>query len=581
MVYFSVHFNCDPAERKLHVKTHNTARLFFVELLRRTVGAGVRANFPVVLTFLLAAVLGVPAEVSAGDWPVWMGPGGRNASVEVGLPETFDPSGEDGSEAGHNVKWSARLGMAVYGCPTVSNGKVFAGTSIEAVRDDKRFSRMIGGVVLCMEESTGRVIWRLVTPERQDGFPENTVMNQQRWGICSSPTVEGDRLYVVSNGDDVLCLDIEGMANGNDGPFKDEARFMAGAGEDPIELTKADGDIIWRYDIPRELSVAPHDVASCSMVIHDGVVYTSTSNGVGKDHPAGLLKPEAPSFIALDAQTGKLLAVDDLDIGKNIWHTQWSSPSIGKVGGKTLILLGGGDGVCYAFEAFSRAGRKSGDGPELLKTAWSYDCNPLRYRFRDGKEIPYYNGDVRKFKNLRRRRQDTTGFNSGDGDYVGPSQIIATPVFHDDRVYIPIGQDPAHGYGAGMLHCIDATGTGDITKSGRIWTYNKIGRTICTVSVAGGLVYAADLEGRLYCLDAETGREYWVHDTKHETWGSPLIADGKIYLNTTLSFWILAEGKTKEVLFSCRQGSECAPIAANGVVYTVLRDHLYALKEGG
>ena len=128
-----------------------------------------------------------------------------------------------------------------------------------------------------------------------------------------------------------------------------------------------------------------------------------------------------------------------------------------------------------------------------------------------------------------------------------------------------------------MLHCIDATKRGDITGSGRVWTYDKIGRTICTVAVAGGLVYAADLEGRLHCLDAETGEVYWVHDTKHETWGGPLIADGRIYLTTKLSFWVLAEGKTKRTLFSSRQGSECAPIAANGAIYAVLRDRLYAL----
>ena len=503
-------------------------------------------------------------------------------SVETGLVETFDLSGTDESDGessggGKNVKWSVRLGMAVYGCPTVADGRVFAGASLEAVRGDRRFSSAVGGVVVGLEEATGRVLWRLVTPERQDGYPANTAMTQQKWGICSSPTVDGDRVYVVSNGDDVLCLDVHGMANGNDGPFKDEARYMAGAGKKPIELTEADGDIIWRFDIPRELSVAPHDVASCSVVVHDGVVYTSTSNGVGKDHPAGLLKPLAPSFIALDKLTGKLLAVDDVNMGKDIWHAQWSSPSIGKVGDKTLILLGGGDGVCYAFEAFSSARQRRGDKPGLLKTAWSYDCNPRHYRFRDGKEIPYYNGDVRKFKNLRRRRQDTTGFNPGDGSYVGPSQIIATPVFCNDRVYISIGQDPAHGYGVGMLHCIDATKRGDITGSGRVWTYDKICRTICTVAVAGGLVYAADLEGRLHCLDAETGEVYWVHDTKHETWGGPLIADGRIYLTTKLSFWVLAEGKTKRTLFSSRQGSECAPIAANGAIYAVLRDRLYAL----
>ena len=44
-----------------------------------------------------------------------------------------------------------------------------------------------------------------------------------------------------------------------------------------------------------------------------------------------------------------------------------------------------------------------------------------------------------------------------DGLYVGPSEIIATPVFYNNRVYVAIGQDPLHGRGKGCVTCIDAT----------------------------------------------------------------------------------------------------------------------------
>ena len=39
-------------------------------------------------------------------------------------------------------------------------------------------------------------------------------------------TVDGDRAYVLDNRGVVLCLDVRGMANGNDGPFRDEAAYM-------------------------------------------------------------------------------------------------------------------------------------------------------------------------------------------------------------------------------------------------------------------------------------------------------------------------------------------------------------------
>ena len=98
--------------------------------------------------------------------------------------------------------------------------------------------------------------------------------------------------------------------------------------------------------------------------------------------------------------------------------------------------------------------------------------------------------------------------------YVGPSEIIATPVFHNNRVYVAVGQDPLHGRGRGMLNCIDATQTGDISRSGRVWSYDKLDRSLSTVSIADGLVYVADRPGRIHCLDAETGKCYWVHDTR-------------------------------------------------------------------
>jgi outer membrane protein assembly factor BamB len=519
----------------------------------------------------------------ADDWPAWTGPRGCNIASEKGLPAEFDRSEMK------NVRWVTRLGSVAFGCPTVSNGRIFVGTNYPAVKDDPRFADADAGVLACLDEDTGHVLWRLVSPERKDGFPPRTHMVQQRWGICSSPTVDGDRVYVVTNGDDVLCLDVLGLKNGNDGRFQDEARYIALPGAPPVELRDSDADIVWRYDIPRELEVAPHDVGSCSVLIHGDALYTSTSNGIGQGSPVYALNQSAPAFIALDKRTGRLLAVEDEHISERLWHAQWSSPSKGDVGGRTLVFLGGGDGVCYAFEALSEGGpekphvaqgadAKPLDAVGRLKTVWRYDCNPHHYKFRDGKRIYYYQGDVRVYRTKRRNRVSTDGFNSGDGSFVGPSQIIATPVFHENRVYIATGRDPIHGLGRGVLHCIDATQTGDITESGRVWSYEHIGRTMATVAVSDGLVYAADLAGRLHCLDAADGQLYWIHDSEEETWGNPLVADGKVYLNTKESFWILAAAREKRIHFVSRGGSECAPIAANGVVYVFIKGRLYALE---
>ncbi|MGB2822369.1 MAG: PQQ-binding-like beta-propeller repeat protein [Phycisphaerae bacterium] len=527
---------------------------------------------------LAASLVALGSQAArAADWPCWCGPGGGNFSEERPLPASFSrgqksmTTGVDMSTC-RNVKWAARLCSVVYGNPTIANGRVFLGANNGAIRDDKRFRLKKGGVLQCRDEATGKLIWQLIVPhpEKKD-LPPLSNITGHNWGVCSSPTVEGDRVYAVTNAADVLCLDVHGLANGNDGAFKDEAQYIAGRGNEPVELTEGDADIIWRFDLMRDkgVGIVPHDAVSSSILIHGEMLYVTTSNSVDNSH-YNVPSPDAPSLIVLDKKTGRLVAADNELLGHKLWHGLWSSPAKGTVNGKTLIFFGGGDGVCYAFEPIAAATEEL----QQLKKVWQYDCNPPHYRYLDGKPIDYYQGDKRKL-----RKYGDKG-NKSDGTYLGPSTIIATPIFHDGRVYVAIGQDPAHGLGRGLLHCIDASKTGDITKTGKVWSYDGIQRSISTVAVADGLVYAPDISGRLHCVDADTGKCHWVHETRHEAWGGPLVADGKVYFNTKRSFWILAAGKEKKVLHSdTNAGSEASPVAANGVLYAVLKGWLWALHK--
>ena len=510
---------------------------------------------------------------SGGDWPQWGGHNGRNmVSDERGLPDAFDPGKKRPSGGGidqattENVKWTARLGTFAYGNPTVAGGRVFVGTDDLTLQGGGRLKRTKGGMVKCFDAKDGRLLWELVVPNRDPGvLPKGALYTHQFLGTCSSPAVQGGRVYVVTSACEVLCLDAGGLADGNDGPYRDEARYMVGPGKPPLKLEPTDADVVWRLDMIAELGVCPHDTVSCSPLIVGDVLYTSTSNGV--DHPhKKVLKPEAPAFIAVDKKTGRVAGAEGEKLSTRLWHTQWSSPSSGEVHGRTLVFLGGGDGICYAFEALKAVPER----PAVLKKVWSYDCNPPQYRFRDGKPIPYYDGDRRKKRG-----------NHNDGKYVGPSQIIATPVFCNNRVYVAIGQDPAHGRGRGMLHCIDATGSGDITTSGKVWSYDALDRSISTVAVADGLVYIPDVAGRLHCLEADTGKPCWVHEMKSEAWGSPLVADGKIYLGNQREFLIMAAGRRPKVLDSMRLGSAVytTPVVADGVLYVTSQRYLWAVQE--
>jgi outer membrane protein assembly factor BamB len=520
------------------------------------------------LTYAAIALLsGMGGSAVAADWPQWGGHPHRNmVGRETNLPAGFVPGDKRPDGAGidlrttRNVRWVSRLGTQTYGNPTVARGRVFVGTNDFAL-GDPRFTITGGGAVKCFDESDGRLLWQLVVPRH---FTHDPLFNfdNMELGVCSSVAVDGDRAYVVTNRCEVLCLDVQGMANGNDGPYTDEARYFAGPGRAPVAPGPSDGDILWRYDMIRELPCWPQDAASSSPLVVGDFVYVGTSNGTDKNNVRVPL-PDCPSLIVLDKHTGKLVAWDDARIGGRLFHGQWSSPSAGRVRDKTLVFYGGGDGVCYAFEALDGVA----DCPRPLRTAWSFDCNPPEFRVKLGKPIPYPAGDARRKLG-----------NANDGDYVGPCEIIATPVFHEGRVYVAIGQDPAHGLGRGALWCIDASRTGDITASAKIWHYDGIQRSLSTVSIAGDLLFVADLAGTIHCLDVATGRPLWLHKTKAEVWGSTLVADGKLYLGTQKSLWVLAASKEKKVLGEIRLGSpvHATPIAANGVLYVASQRYLWA-----
>ncbi|MCY3019690.1 MAG: PQQ-binding-like beta-propeller repeat protein [Planctomycetota bacterium] len=541
----------------------------------------------------LAAASGTNGKAGSGtgDWPQWGGTDARTmASPAKGIPESFDPgpklkTGEYELSKGKNVKWVARLGSYCCGTPTVSGGKVFVGTNNVAPRDPKYKGER--GVVMCFEEATGKFLWQCALP----AIPKmgNANMFFAQLGICSSPLVDGERVYFVTNRAELLCVSTNGLGDGkNEGPYKDEALLYAPfvglqlnpelvqngrivrakkglpiwvwkQPTDPVTLSATDADVIWRYDMLNDLPCWVQDAASCSPLVHGDYLYVCTPNGVEESHRI-LPTPDAPAIIVMDKKTGKVVATDDAKIGPRTLHGSWSSPSLGQAGGKTLLFLAAPDGVCYAFDPKPVPSESGGVG--TLKKVWSFDGNLQKNRFTDPRKCNY------------------ASHNKPGAE--GPSEYIATPAFHEGRVYVANGQDPRHGPGPAVLSCIDASKEGDITDSGKVWQYTDLNRTLSTVSIADGLLFIGDLKGAVHCLDAATGKPYWVHPTESPMWGSTFAVDGKVFVgNEKGDLWVLAASKELKVLSKINLGAPiyATPIVANGVLYVATNKHLFAVQQ--
>jgi outer membrane protein assembly factor BamB len=536
--------------------------------LRRAVAATASLLvFALILTAVAFSNRTEDSQVARKDagapWPLFGGTVQRNMvnTFEKNMPDDWSVAAGDEK----NIKWSVDLGSKAYGGPVIADGKIFIGTNNERVPPIDPKITGDKGVMLCFRESDGKLLWASI----HDKLPAGRVNDWPTEGICSSPVVEGKRLYYVSNRCEVICAGTEGKP-------------------DPKSPTKVSPDVLWHYDMIKELNVFPHNLSTCSPLIVGDLLFVVTSNGVDEGH-INIPQPKAPSFICLNKKDGKLKwqsnlpsvklveaqqsgkAVDIRELvnkGEVLMHGQWSNPVYAEANGKAQVIFPGGNGWLYSFV------------PDTGELIWQFNCNP--------KDSFYVLGPAAT-------RND----------------FVATPIVYDNKVYIGVGQDPEHKEGVGHLWCIDITKKGDVSpvndnfdpkadvnkNSALVWHFGGFkpqskegkekrnyyfGRTLSTCAVHDGLLYVGELAGILHCLDAKTGQQYWEHDMTAATWSSPYCVDGKVYMGNEKGFLLIfAEGKAKKLIREIDMETKVAatPVAANGVLYVMTENKLYAIEK--
>ncbi len=358
---------------------------------------------------------------------------------------------------------------------------------------------------------------------------------------------------------------------------------------------KREADVIWVFNMMEELGTSQHNMCSCSVTSYGDLLFVNTSNGLDESH-INLPAPAAPSFFCMDKNSGEVYWTDNSP-GTNILHGQWSSPAVAELGGVPQVLFAGGDGILYSFKADKGS---SGKG-EML---WKFDCNPKTSKWVLG----------------------------GEGTR---NNIIATPVIYDGLVYIAVGQDPEHGEGGGHLWCIDPTKRGDTSaelamkvqegkrtpiphkriqaveeKNGEVavdnpnsavvWHYQpadrngdgkidfeeEMHRSCGTVAIKDNLLYIADFSGLVHCLDAKGSGDgkpivHFTYDMLAQSWGSPLIADGHVFIGDEDGDVAIFEigAKNSEPIDEIQMGSSVysTPVAANDTIFISTKDKLFAI----
>ena len=157
-----------------------------------------------------------------------------------------------------------------------------------------------------------------------------------------------------------------------------------------------EGNAVWSLDMLAEWGVFPKHMAASTPLVMGDLVFVSTSNGVTDD--GRVPAPEASSFAAVDRLSG-LPRWSAASPGGGLIDGQWGSPSYTRLGEEEQVVFPGGDGWLYAFH------------PATGRDLWRFDGNSaLAARDAGSSETRH--------------------------------AIVATPVIHDETVYVAMGRDP-------------------------------------------------------------------------------------------------------------------------------------------
>jgi len=173
------------------------------------------------------------------------------------------------------------------------------------------------------------------------------------------------------------------------------------------------------------------------------------------------------------------------------------------------------------------------------------------------------------------------------GRKVSGGPINSSPVVEGTRVFICGGEENVDSNTIGCVVCLDA---GDVKdgKPREVWRREGIPVKYTTPILHEDRLYVCDDVAKMYCFDVKDGKILWKHSYGRNSRGSPIWADGKIYVPEFNSkFHILKPGPRKcthlyEHFFPSPDGVSdveiyANPTVANGCLFFSTSEETYCI----
>lgn len=467
------------------------------------------------------------------DWPQFRGRDGNPVDASANIPARFGPE--------RNAKW---------------NVPAPPGHSSPAIVGDRMFLTAHEGsalMVLAYDRRDGSAIW--ATPFQAHGTEE--CGHRDCSPSAPTPCADRERVYAYFGAYGLVALDHDGRVL-----WKKEfplEQNMFGTGTSPI----LGGDSLYLVrDVGGQSAVYCFDKKTGEQR------WMTPRPDVGPNFSTPYLWRRASGDELVVAGSGTLRGYDAAG-GREKWVVTgmpaWITPS--PVAQGDVLVFG-------AFTAMNDP------GSERMKTGFDEDADVpeevlenaelfVRYFDRDG------DGKIQESEFPESRVRDS--FTWGDANQDGGWDVGEIEPF---MVSPPVP-------GRNVLVAVRGGGTGDITSTHVLWTWEKALPYVASPLIYRGRVYIVKKGGLLSCIDLESGQP--VHDTKRlglggEYYATPVAAGDKIFISAERGtiFAVSADGESSVLARNdLGVGIYATPAIVDDTLYVRTAKHLWAFRESG
>ncbi len=287
-----------------------------------------------------------------------------------------------------------------------------------------------------------------------------------------------------------------------------------------------DGKVLWDRSLTDEYgAVTTHGGRTTSPIIDgDKLILNALILAWGD------LNRPGNRYFAFDKKTGQTIWISSPQ--SRHYDTNYSTPIVTPIDGTRALVVGGTDGVYHAL--------KVNTGEKI----WSME--------------------------------------------VSKRAILNSPLVRDNVAYITHGEENVDTTEMGLIAAVDATRTGVLAADAFKWRTRGFLPTYASPVMDDERLYTIDNSAIIGAFDLKTGAKVWEKTLGTLQKGSPVLADGKLYIGTENGkFFILRPSATgvevlDEDLLGSAQSPEvivASPIVADGRVYVTSMDAMYAIGK--